>query len=1512
MANEIGNLKFTIEANANSAKTAVEDLKVGVEGLKSSITEISGMSSQLVLVTESLKSLSNSASNVSRLINSFTNLKEAMSQLNDVSFSVLTYKVTELRTALEPLESFGTNSVGAVLNSLRSVNSATQSLNSINLEDFNTQLEKVGNAMGHLNGVGNSNIGSTLRNVAKAPGIVDSLDDIKGMKSAFQGVANAIKPLTELSKSNLAPYVTQLSKIPEVVKSIDNATLERFKKICQELSKSLLPLGQSLNRVGQTFSRLPQNIQKANNSMQSLSKSSSSSGGGIFSGKLGNLTRVIGQFWILKNAINTVGGGIRSLFDNSAGFTEAMNLFSVSMGGATESAMEFADKVQNLMGIDKKEWMEYQGGLNMLITGFDVASDKAQIMSQNLTQLAYDYSSLINVDPSESFSKIQSAMSGQIKGLKEYGNNVSTAMVKQTGLRYGLSGSVSNWDNAAQATMRYVTIMENASKTGVYNDLARTITTPMNAMRIFSQQCNQMIRAIGNIASVIIAKAIPYLQLLAQVVTRVASAIASVLGFKLPKIDYSGLTNAGTSAKDLNSGLNNTGKSGGAAAKGLKKANKEAKKLKNTTQSWDELHVMPEKDDTDNTGASSPSGGGGGAGAGGLQSLGDIDLPQYDFFKGLQNDANKRIDAIMKRLKELFKPISQSWSQYGSRVLDSFSNKYKAIGKLVSTVGKSIEKVWQNGTGKQTVDTILRIIIKINDTITSWATSFTKAWKQGNVGTKIIQNIWNIVNECLGFFEDIVDAVKDVVDYIDWSPLLKTAEGVLSTISTIVSGLRKTFKATWDKGGKYFARGVIDLANSFLDLINGVNRYFVKPFIKIFGSLYKLTIQPFITLAIGGIGSLLSVLGKIISTVSKCKVVMTALGIAISSLVIANVTAKFLAFYKLCGSMTTVVKVLFKYFQGYTKIGRLMTSVFSSVTSSGALLQKGLTTLMTPLTNVVNGITGTTTATSLMKTAIGGLTSPLGLAITGFTALAGALVYYCYQTNNAKLKISDCSKSIQTQYEAIKKYRQESTEGVKEASNSIVEANAKITLFDSMKSKLDGLTDKNGFVKNMSEAKTYIKQINDIIPGTVKLTKDGKVQWNKTAKEIKKAKDNIKAAAIEQAKMSLYQKSIEAQYKIQVEYNKQQSQHKKIIKDVEKEYETYVSQCKKMGQEVRLTKDEYIKSNQKVQEHKLLMDKTKKALEDTSKSYENIDKTVNQMAKGIESAGKKTSKSATKVGKTVGKNISDGIASAENQKNAQTQTSKLLNNAQKTSNKTKVKINSTYKTDPKKDTDEHIKKRQKQADTKKVTVKSAISTNASKDTKDHVSKRQTQANKLKVTVKSAISTSATKDTKSHIASRQAVASKSIIKIASKITGDFTQQGKDAGSNFKSGLAKTLTSSSKGIANIMSQVGKNTKSVGSIYVKPYALGGFPDMGQMFIARESGPELVGNIGGRTAVVNNDQIVQAVSVGVANAIASTLGTMNSSQEIVVPVNLDGREIARQVTRNNKKLGNNYGFGY
>lgn len=79
-------------------------------------------------------------------------------------------------------------------------------------------------------------------------------------------------------------------------------------------------------------------------------------------------------------------------------------------------------------------------------------------------------------------------------------------------------------------------------------------------------------------------------------------------------------------------------------------------------------------------------------------------------------------------------------------------------------------------------------------------------------------------------------------------------------------------------------------------------------------------------------------------------------------------------------------------------------------------------------------------------------------------------------------------------------------------------------------------------------------------------------------------------------------------------------------------------------------------------------------------------------------------------------------------------------------------------------------------------------------------------------------------------------------------------------------------------NIRIQVNYN-----NYYAKKHAAGGFPDTGQMFIAREAGPELVGTIGGRSAVANNIQIIEGIKKGVTDAYKPQLRLMEKQNELL-----------------------------
>ena len=88
------------------------------------------------------------------------------------------------------------------------------------------------------------------------------------------------------------------------------------------------------------------------------------------------------------------------------------------------------------------------------------------------------------------------------------------------------------------------------------------------------------------------------------------------------------------------------------------------------------------------------------------------------------------------------------------------------------------------------------------------------------------------------------------------------------------------------------------------------------------------------------------------------------------------------------------------------------------------------------------------------------------------------------------------------------------------------------------------------------------------------------------------------------------------------------------------------------------------------------------------------------------------------------------------------------------------------------------------------------------------------------------------------------------------------------------------------------------------IQQFALGGMPNQGQLFYAREAGPELVGTIGGNTAVMNNNQIVESVSAGVYSAVVAALSQSKGLSNVTIQVEGDPNGIFRVV----KKKANEY----
>jgi hypothetical protein len=195
-------------------------------------------------------------------------------------------------------------------------------------------------------------------------------------------------------------------------------------------------------------------------------------------------------------------------------------------------------------------------------------------------------------------------------------------------LSLGIDKTFTSMTQAEKAQLRYYAIMTQV--TTAHGDMARTLNSPANQLRIFKEQVSQAARALGNIFIPILNAVLPYAIAFARIIREVATSLALFFGFTLPEIDYSGLEGVSAGA--------------GEAEEGLEGAEKGAAKLKKTLLGIDELNVMPD---------TSGGGSGGGGGGGGF----DFELPEYTFLDEIED----KVGSIQKKLKKFLSPLGKIW-----------------------------------------------------------------------------------------------------------------------------------------------------------------------------------------------------------------------------------------------------------------------------------------------------------------------------------------------------------------------------------------------------------------------------------------------------------------------------------------------------------------------------------------------------------------------------------------------------------------------------------------------------------------------------------------------------------------------------------------------------------------------------------------------------------------------------------------------------------------------------------
>lgn len=421
---------------------------------------------------------------------------------------------------------------------------------------------------------------------------------------------------------------------------VDKLTLEIEDK-SSDATEGIDSLIDKLYELDKIMSHSSSNLKKLSSSFGGLAQASKDLGDKVSGGnkaskgigqRFGGATELLSSTILLKKAGEAVG----YLLKQSNDFIETQNLFNVVMGESAEKAEQFIDALE-MIGVNQEQAMRYQSSFYDIAKSMGLTTQNAYTLSEQFTKLAYDYSSLYNMAENDAFTKLQSAITGEIEPIRRLGKDISEARLQQIAYNLGINESVRQMDQASKAELRFIAVMQQSK--AAMNDMERTINSPANALRVLKAQFISLARELGNIFIPVLQAVLPWLIAITKILRGIVSNIASFFGISMKQIDFGGINSQLGVSSDL---TNNVGDN-------LKKSADNAKKLKDYMLGIDELNVLNADTGTvdRNTGGSVGVGGGG-------SGLG-VNLEDFGYDEVLK-DVQARADEILK-IFEKWKPV---------------------------------------------------------------------------------------------------------------------------------------------------------------------------------------------------------------------------------------------------------------------------------------------------------------------------------------------------------------------------------------------------------------------------------------------------------------------------------------------------------------------------------------------------------------------------------------------------------------------------------------------------------------------------------------------------------------------------------------------------------------------------------------------------------------------------------------------------------------------------------------
>lgn len=729
-------------------------------------------------------------------------------------------KLEKMAGSLAILNTGGLKNLASGVDSLgRSV----QNMSNVKTADFN-RLAKNIEKLGNINQAGINNTASALRQISSAltatgnlsAGLTQLTDLTKGIsKLGSKSVSNAITNLPLLAQG-MKQFISTLSTAPQVSDNIIRMT---------NAMANLASQGGKYNSTIKSMSSAAKNLSRAHNDARKSNTDFFAS-----------LSRIAVGYYVLKRAVSATFEPIQKAMD----LGETINLFQTSfkkigMEASEESGLEwgsaaadafaqgfvnkaqsFNDRISEALSLDPNVTMNYQAVFAQMSNAFGLTTDSVMNLSESFTLLGLDIASFFNTDVEDAMVKLRAGLAGETEPLRTLGVDITEATLKMTAMKYGIDGTISKMSQAAKTQLRWLAIMDQTET--VFGDMAKTIDSPANQVRILQQQMENLSRTLGTIFLPIVSTILPYVNAFVIALQRMAATIAGALGYELP--DYTG----SDIYKDVTGGIVEVGDS-------ADEANSKAQKLQKTLSGFDKLN---------NSTSSSSSSSSASSGSG---------------YSQLDDAIAQKTESYMAKFNEELNKMSNSANEIADKITKFFEI---VAGKAEPTV-KSLKNLWDNGLSKiagfvaqgaidfynkfmvpvgewafgengipKLIDAISDMLVdidwgKLNKALSDFWDAIAPLAEAFGTGfitfmSELAKELKPIVIEKISKLADSISKISDALSKMDPDKVEKFGEfvGFAVKLAIVGSGLQRAYKAFW---------GILTLFGNIVDKIDEIELF---------------------------------------------------------------------------------------------------------------------------------------------------------------------------------------------------------------------------------------------------------------------------------------------------------------------------------------------------------------------------------------------------------------------------------------------------------------------------------------------------------------------------------------------------------------------------------------------------------------------------------------------------------------------------------------------------------------